>query len=154
MTHVVIFGGCSTICRQKVYKHLECNHNKYATIYAFDMKVNTTETFRDYLLKQCMLRDATFIKKFQYVYGQFDIPHYEKYVVSLLQDDTIIYVGTPSICYPSILEFLNTVSKRCKVILEKPLGTNKEEFEMMCTYINYSKQRVYLCDHYIYKCKT
>ncbi len=154
MTNIIIFGGYSSICRNKVFKHLELEHYKFQSIFAFDkVCIKSSDEYQRYLLESCLLTDKSFINKFTYIYGEFNIETYKNQIDNLLQEGTIIYVGTPSICYPDILNFLQDCKFFCKVILEKPLGTNKQEFIQMREQIDSSIHSIFLCDHYIYKCQ-
>ena len=155
MVDIVIFGGYSSICRNKVFKHLEFAHNNFRSLLAFDrVAIDSTQEYHKYLLDKCSLTDINFINKFIYIYGEFNIQTYKNKISNLLQEGTIIYVGTPALCYPDILNFLQSSKCKCKVILEKPLGNNKQDFIHISRLIDKSIHNVFLCDHYIYKCNN
>ena len=153
MIDIFIFGAYSNICKHKVLKDLELIHNQFNNIYVYDMKSSSTELYRKYINDTNISNDKTFINKFTYIYGNFDIQSYTCILYPYLRNISIVYLGLPSFCYIDILFFFNTIENNIKIVLEKPVGSSITEFNKIQKTIINSKHSIILCDHYIYKCK-
>ena len=65
-----------------------------------------------------------------------------------MNSNTIIYVSTPPICYNAIIDFIKLSKINCKLILEKPLSLNLEEFNLLKPKLN---KNISMIDHFQYK---
>tara|TARA_Y100000389_G_scaffold203258_1_gene251101 strand:- start:1839 stop:2768 length:930 start_codon:yes stop_codon:yes gene_type:complete len=114
------------------------------------MVSSSLDDYHCHLRNKCDVTDEKFIKKFTYIYGNFNKETYRQCVVD--KPNMIVYIATPSSCYGDILEHFENTTSKTTIILEKPLGRNIDEFHTLSNTIENSKNNILLMDHYVYKC--
>ena len=146
----LILGSTSNICISRVYDNLNDIHEKINNIYCYDMVEHTNESFLNYI-KTNIDFNYTFKlqNKIKYLYGLFDLDHYEKIITPLIHNNLIIYVAVPPFCYETIISFFYNYKYDYKyLILEKPLSLNYNNYKALKPYLI---NNTYVMDHFLYK---
>lgn len=147
---ILIFGSTSNICAIRVYDNLNKLKNSINRIYCYGSRKWTTKEFIDlHYLKKVKITNVDEIKsKITYISGKYNINDYNNLLTHLINDSMIIYVATPNLCYNDILSFVNKIKKKCKLVLEKPLALNYNQFKDLS---NLFTNNTYVIDHFLYK---
>lgn len=148
MNKLVIIGATSSICRNKVFHNLN-DINIFDKIYCYGWEDWTTNDFIIYLSNEVKGDVSNLIYKVEFIHGNYN--DYENTILNILNQDTIIYVCTPSCCYNNILKFnkdnfLNT--KDVKFVLEKPFANNYSDYKILKPLI---QDNIHIVDHFMYK---
>lgn len=144
----MILGSTSNICKIRVFNNLN-NLDLFDIIYCYGCENWNTNDFLNYFSKNIILKNNDNISsKIKFIKGNYNIDSYKENLTNLVSDNTIIYVATPPICYIDILNYFNSINKNYKLILEKPLAKNINEFKNIKLLIS---NKVILCDHFIFK---
>ena len=148
MKKLMILGSTSNICKIRVFNNLN-NLDLFDIIYCYGCENWNTNDFLNYFSKNIILKNHDNISsKIKFIKGNYNIDSYKENLTNLVSDNTIIYVATPPICYIDILNYFNSINKNYKLILEKPLAKNINEFKNIKLLIS---NKVILCDHFIFK---
>lgn len=147
---ILIFGSTSNICAIRVYDNLNKLTNSINRIYCYGSRKWTTNEFIDlHYLKKVKITNIDEIKsKITYISGKYNIDGYNNSFTDIINDNMIIYVATPNSCYNDILNFVNKTNKKCKVVLEKPLATNFNQFKDLSKFFTSNTSVI---DHFLYK---
>ena len=150
MYNVIILGATSNICSIRVFDNLNNLSCKIESIICYGSKNWTTNYFLDnhYKKKVVIKNEDKLINKIKFISGKYNKEFYDNLLFNLINDKTIIYVSTPHSCYKDILTFLKFVNKNYKLILEKPLAINFNEYNDIK---NLFSNKVFMIDHFLYK---
>ena len=147
---LLIFGATSNICAIRVFDNLNKLHNSIKNIYCYGSRSWSTEDFLiEHYKKKVKLSEVDKIKnKITYVKGKYLLGYYESLLSKLVNENTLIYVATPHTCYSDIIQFVNGTDKNCKLVLEKPLAVNYNEFSDIKSLFS---KNIFMIDHFLYK---
>ena len=146
----LILGSTSNICISRVYDNINDIHEKINNIYCYDMVEHTNNSFLNYINTNIDFNYTFKLQhKIKYLYGSFDLEHYEKIITPLIHNKLIIYVAVPPFCYETIISFFSSYKDVYKyLILEKPLSLDYENFKILKQYLH---ENTYVMDHFLYK---
>ena len=149
MNDILILGSTSNICKIRVFNNLNTIHHLINNIYCFCNKKWTTNKFLNYINNNVTINRVNNINsKMNYICGEYKLDSYIKNLSLVLNSNTIIYVSTPPICYNEIIDFIKLSNINCKLILEKPLSLNLNEFNKLKPKLN---KNISMIDHFLYK---
>tara|TARA_A100001015_G_scaffold316636_1_gene431485 strand:- start:1982 stop:3001 length:1020 start_codon:yes stop_codon:yes gene_type:complete len=146
---ILILGSTSNICAKRVFDNLNNLHSKINTIYCYDMKNMSELKFHKYIKTNVKIQNKNMIlNKIKYIYGNFNLTEYEKKIKNILHQKLIIYVSIPPFCYECIVQFFKDNNNYNKLILEKPLALDYNNY---CILKPLFTENVYVIDHFLYK---
>lgn len=145
MYKLIIIGATSDICRNKVYKNIS-KLNIFSSIYCYGWEKWTNNDLYDYLTNNVKGDIDNILNKIHFINGNYN--DYKTTINKLIDDDTIIYVATPPLCYKKILEDLYDNNAKFKIIFEKPFATDYNNYLDLAKYVT---NKIYLMDHFLYK---
>jgi glucose-6-phosphate 1-dehydrogenase len=146
----LILGSTSNICISRVYDNLNDIHEKINNIYCYDMVKHTNNSFLNYIKTNIDFNYTFKLQhKINYLYGLFDLEHYEKIIKPLIHKKLIIYVAVPPFCYETIISFFSNYKNTYKyLILEKPLSLDYNNYKLLKQQLF---ENTYVMDHFLYK---
>ena len=146
----LILGSTSNICISRVYDNLNDIHEKINNIYCYDMVEHTNKSFLNYIKTNIDFNYTFKLKhKINYLYGLFDLEHYEKIIKPLIHKKLIIYVAVPPFCYETIISFFHDYKYEYKyLILEKPLSLDYNNYKLLKQQLF---ENTFVMDHFLYK---
>ena len=145
MYELIIIGATSNICKTKVFKNLN-NLNNFNKIYCYGWENWSNDDFIFYLLTNVQGNIINLIPKIQFIQGNYN--DYETTLKNIVNNNSIIYVATPPICYEELLKFNKNHNVNFKIIFEKPFANNYIEYKNLELYVN---DNVNMIDHFLYK---
>lgn len=146
---LIIIGASSNICKLRVFNNLNMMHEKINNIYCCSSRDYTQDLWIEYVnnLLECKNITNNITNKITFIKCKYNIQSYTEQLSQIINNNTIIYVCVPPVCYKEIIFFFNTI-KKGKLVLEKPLSLNYEEFTQIQPLLN---EHNMIIDHFVYK---
>jgi glucose-6-phosphate 1-dehydrogenase len=145
MYKLIIIGATSDICRNKVYKNIN-NLHPFSSIYCYGWEKWTNNELCNYFNDYVKGDISNLLNKINFINGNYN--DYKTTLSNIIDNDTVIYVATPPLCYKKILQDLYDNKSNFKIIFEKPFATDYKNY---CDLMEYITDKVYLMDHFLYK---
>ena len=148
--NIIVLGSTSNICAIRVFNNLNNITEKINKIYCYGMeKWNTDDFLNNHFFKKVKIKSHdTISKKIYFLSGTYNYDNYKNILSPDIITNAIIYVSTPPICYRDILNYFNNHNIHNKLLLEKPISLNYNEFLYVKPYLT---KKTNMIDHFLYK---
>jgi len=149
MTNFIILGATSNICSIRIFDNLNNMSSLLNKIYCYGWEKWNTSDFLIYFKNNIFIKNENQINsKISFISGDYNYDSYKKLLSDKIDNDTIIYVSTPPLCYNEIIKYIKSINKDCKLILEKPLAINYKDFNLIKSKLT---NNCFMIDHFLYK---
>tara|TARA_B100000424_G_scaffold269134_1_gene265409 strand:+ start:1424 stop:2413 length:990 start_codon:yes stop_codon:yes gene_type:complete len=145
MYKLIIIGSTSNICKIRVFKNIS-ELDIFDKVYCYGWEQWSNSDFKSYLLNEVNGDTSNLINNIEFINGDYN--DYNIKISYLIDDNTIIYVSTPPLCYDKILSFCKEIDYNFKIIFEKPFSSSYNDFIKLKEKIT---NKVNILDHFLYK---
>ena len=144
--NILIIGCTSNICKIRVFKNLSYLHESIRLLYCLSDTVYSQIEWKKYI-QNLNITDDRFLDKLIYIQSNYNYSDYYQKLKFLFSESLYIYVSTPPICYPTIIEISKHFSK-VSLILEKPLAINYQKYLQIQPLLT---GNILMIDHFLFK---
>ena len=145
MHKLIIIGSTSNICKIRVFKNIN-DLDIFDKIYCYGWESWSNNDFIEYINNDVNGDTSNLIDKIEFIKGDYN--DYDNTIRHLINDNTIIYVCTPPLCYNDILTFCKDIGYNFKIVFEKPFSSSYSDFMKLKEKIT---NKVNILDHFLYK---